>query len=697
MHAERGAVPPRMTPAKYRRSGLFLASIASLATGCAVMDGDTASDDHGTVATTEAPSRATVGNGLAAADNAVCPPEPTTLDPQGQPRNAAGKIRFCWPGEAKCYCDADRDCYAQTGYVACSATTTPTPPPPATKSVTYTASPSPGVVNQRTTVTATSTGFTSARYRFWAVTPSGQWTQPCGDYSTSASCAFTPTTTGAWKIAVSARESTSTANFDATSELPYTVGTAPTQPPPTDPPPTQPPPSDGSLPAFPGAEGFGARATGGRGGRVIYVTNLNTSGPGSLQDALNQTGKRYILFKVSGVINGSMHVRNGDFTLAGQTSPGGIIVRGFHTTEQPFCNDLCGPLPNAPTNWIARHLRSRPGQFDYDDGLRLRHTRNAIVDHFSLGNANDEAVEISFSNDLTIQNTLLAETLGDHANLGGMLLNYTNPKIGFELDRISIHHNTWNRIMGRQPELSRESGALAAGTTMQIEVSNNLRWDPYIYMDVNNFNQSGGNEGSPILYALNFIGNYTFARPDFRFGLIGMTGGAQSGTSFYLNDNQMNLYPSRRDWQMVYCCNDYPNAAPQPVPSWARSTRFPYPAITYTPSSELRDYMIKNVGAFPRDAMDRRLMASVINGVIDPAPRNVNPANDAWIPPPSSPPPVDTDGDGMPDAWEIAHGLDPNAQDHNGTQLSVPMTGVAGYTNLECYLNELSDKVVAGK
>ncbi len=108
--------------------------------------------------------------------------------------------------------------------------------------------------------------------------------------------------------------------------------------------------------------------------------------------------------------------------------------------------------------------------------------------------------------------------------------------------------------------------------------------------------------------------------------------------------------------------------------------------------------MISNVGAFPRDPMDRRLMAPLQNGVFDPAPRNANPYNDAFLLDfsPGSPPPapVDTDNDGMPDAWEQSYGLNPSVQDHNGTQLSVPVTGVPGYTNLECYLNQLADQLV---
>ncbi|MBK7233687.1 MAG: hypothetical protein IPH93_15855 [Saprospiraceae bacterium] len=85
------------------------------------------------------------------------------------------------------------------------------------------------------------------------------------------------------------------------------------------------------IAAFPGAEGFGSLTTGGRGGRVVYVTNLNADGPGSLQAAINETGIRYILFKVSGVIPTTIEIPSGhgEFTLAGQTSPNGIIVRGI--------------------------------------------------------------------------------------------------------------------------------------------------------------------------------------------------------------------------------------------------------------------------------------------------------------------------------------------------------------------------------
>jgi len=108
------------------------------------------------------------------------------------------------------------------------------------------------------------------------------------------------------------------------------------------------------------------------------------------------------------------------------------------------------------------------------------------------------------------------------------------------------------------------------------------------------------------------------------------------------------------------------------------------------------DYMLDNVGARRRDPMDRRLLQWLSNAQIDPAARDVKHTPDDTYAldfdsgnPPAAP--VDSDSDGMPDNWETAHGLNPNVQDHNGTDLSLAETGVDGYTNLEVYLNELAD------
>jgi VCBS repeat-containing protein len=454
------------------------------------------------------------------------------------------------------------------------------------------------------------------------------------------------------------------------------------------------------LAAFPGAEGFGASATGGRGGSVVYVTNLNASGPGSLQWAIDQPGSKYILFKVSGVIDSQIHLTNGNVTIAGQSSPGGITVRGFVTDETPYQDQAVQAPADFAENWILQHIRIRPGlDGPSDDGLRLRYTRNAIVDHVSIGNATDEAIEISYSRDITVQNTLIAETVGGHSFYGGVLINYSNPAHGFGLDNVSLHHNVFNRIEGRLPEGSRESLA-AAGSYMNLEMSNNLYWDPNFFialgLNTNSLTDSSGNP-YPIYWNLNAVNNYFRTRSDFPYGMFDDQIMRTPRNNLYVSGNKMNLYPTRSDYQLFYCCNDYPSVTDPNTSGQAAHklpSRNPFPTITYTPTGQLVNVLLNTAGAWPRDPMDVRLMRSVATNTIATPPRNTNPAGDALFTAytgTAPAPPADTDSDGMPDAWESAHGLNPNAGNTNGHTLSG-----SGYTDLEVYLNELSASRVTG-
>ncbi len=449
------------------------------------------------------------------------------------------------------------------------------------------------------------------------------------------------------------------------------------------------------LAAFPGAEGFGAYATGGRDGSVIYVTNLNAAGPGSLQWAIDQPGARYILFKVSGLIDTQIHLTNGDVTIAGQTSPGGITIRGLVTDETPYQDQTVRAPEDFAENWILQHIRIRPGATGpADDGLRLRYTRNAIVDHVSIGNAVDEAIEISYSNNITVQNTLLAETVGGHAFYGGILMNYSNPAYGFGLDNVSLHHNVFNRIEGRLPEGSRESAA-AANSFMNLELSNNLYWDPRFFIALGVDTAVAG--GQPIYWRLNAVNNFFRTANGFQFGMFDDQILNVARNELFVSGNKMNLYLSRSDYELFYCCNDYPaETGPDATSRRAQSrmTRHPFPTITYTPTDQLRTVLLNTAGAWPRDPMDTRLMSFVAAETLSAAPTDTNPAGDGLLPAFTGPAPVaptDTDGDGMPDAWEIVKGTNPTVANTNARTLSS-----VGYTDLEVYLNELSTSRITG-
>lgn len=469
------------------------------------------------------------------------------------------------------------------------------------------------------------------------------------------------------------------------------------------------------IPAFPGAQGFGAKlTTGGRGGQVIYVTTLDCDGPGSLNEALAVQGPKYILFKVSGVIDCAAGVEWGDCYIAGQTAPGGIIVRGI------YIDDWYDPNGGAQ-NIIIRHLNSRPNTeaerpgtgWVMDDGMRLDGASRVVVDHCNFANATDESVQISRSNNVTIQYCQLAETLGDHYEFGGMLLNYSTA--GHHKDSISLHHNIWNRIGGRMPEISCEQSGEAPGDMsciqhpLRLELSNNILWDQQIETYYNSGFYTSNQEEHGLQLHANIVNNHSVVRASMCHGMYRNLMLNFSDNQLFVNGNTMSRYPTYSDYDLFYCCNDFCEAPNNPNTDQGiaqhRSTRFPFPALDYTPTENLLQLLATHAGAFNcespgrRDPMNRRLYQALQTQTIDPHPIDgMDYYHDAYnLDFNTAPtPPTDTDADGMPDAWETAHGLNPNAQDHNGNQLSVMLTGIAGYTNLECYLNELSERLVSG-
>jgi pectate lyase len=472
-------------------------------------------------------------------------------------------------------------------------------------------------------------------------------------------------------------------------------------------------PAGATPPAFPGAEGFGAVASGGRGGQVIYVTSLaadpNGQTAGTLNWALRQTGARTILFKVSGVIHAAANLVHGDVTIAGQTSPGGIIVRGLICDghyEQNSCDNV-----------IVRHLATRPawnlplpgGGERLDDGLRLDGIHAFIFDHISVANAADEAIQISWASDGTIQYSTLGETVGDHADRGGMLINYSvaaKPQ-----NRLSVHHNLWYRIGGRLPEITCEASALPGnpGETadclahpLQLEVSMNLVHDPGFTLWYNRDVDQNSALG-PYRVQFNYVGNRWQTRADFPYGMLLHDLLDVSTNELYVSGNTMSRYAAYADYQLFYCCNDFPGNVPNTGLGSAtrRASRHAFPAIDYD-TTGLAARIESLAGRLPHDPQSRRYAANARSVVYSPSSYEVAEADDAFDLDfdPASPPaaPVDSDNDGMPDSFEqryAALGLNPGVFDANAAQLSVPFTGVNGYTNLECYLNWLADQRLA--
>jgi hypothetical protein len=521
----------------------------------------------------------------------------------------------------------------------------------------------------------------------------------------------------------------------AVAEVTFTITNAPPAPDPVV-----------ELRAFPGAEGFGAGATGGRGGAVVYVTNTNESGPGSLNAALALTGPRYILFRASGLMNNAARITQGNLTWAGHTSPGGFIVRGV------FAENRYNPAENRD-NLILRHLRSRPNM-QRDDALRVGYAKDVMIDHGSFTRANDEAAQIICTLRYSLQNSILAETIGPHFGLGGILVKYSTPE--YPLDQVSVHHNLFTRLGGRFPQIShneiaatglwRDLNGHSFHFPFRIAVATNLYWDTWSAHTV------GGSSTLPPYmlpeytnYKINYEGNSVLFRPERISGFLNRADDKSHPLALYLSGNRMST-SQLTDYQLIG--NNGVGRVEHPLdvatmgPIAVQAQRHPFPPTTPYTHDQLAPRAGRSCGAFPRDILDSRLTYYVATGTIDPSDpwgarleasgsltptireqantgAGTNPyaqevtdlltgqrrhlaagqlVDDAflvsWSSPP--PPPLDSDDDGMPDSWELHNGLDPLSANHNGKQLSLRYTGHDGYDNLECYLNRLSDHLTEG-
>ena len=410
------------------------------------------------------------------------------------------------------------------------------------------------------------------------------------------------------------------------------------------------------IPAFPGAEGFGSNTPGGRGGKVIAVTNLDDDGPGSFRAACEAEGPRIIIFRVSGLITltRKLFIKNPYVTIAGQTAPGdGICLRNF--TFVIATHDV-----------VVRYLRSRLGDLtaQEDDSITLAAgAKNVVIDHCSATWSIDEDLSLAGDvSNVTVQWCLIAEGLnhskhskGDHGY--GSLSRANGP--------VSWHHNLWAHNISRNPRLGDNYGRPPYPT---FDVRNNVIYD---YGEI----ASGLTQG---VLKVNYVANYIRPGPSSKATTPIHVGGP-SDLSFYLKDNIFEgntrltadnsqffdpvVIDGKRQVQTV----DQPFAAPSVKTSGAR---------------EALEAVLASVGAsLPhRDSVDTRIVAEVREhrGSIIDSQQQVG----GWPELKSAPAPKDSDGDGMTDDWEKHFGLNPrDPADSNSDK------DHDGYTNIEEYLN----------
>lgn len=411
--------------------------------------------------------------------------------------------------------------------------------------------------------------------------------------------------------------------------------------------------STDQLLAFPEAEGFGAYTIGGRGGDVYIVTNLNDSGPGSLREAVEASGPRIVVFEVSGIIQleSPLIIRNPYITIAGQTSPGGITLANYE-------------LGVRAAQTIIRHLRVRPGDVSGRelDTLEIRSANNVILDHVSTSWGTDETLSVVSSDLVTVQYCMIAESLNQSIHAKGEH-GYGSLLRGGYGERVSFHHNLWAHHRGRMPRPGNYNSYDLDPQGLLVDFRNNVfyNWRDYC----------GNNHDSDSITKYNFINNYYLAGPSTRANHNVAFDDRCSQSAAYFAGNYMNRQLPADPWSIVtgYATNrdDYKKTEPFPT----------YPINTDHAEIAFQK-VLNHVGALPRDPVDQRIITDVINGTG----KIINSQDEVggW-PILTGEPEVDTNRNGIPDWWEIKHGLDAN-----DPELPKRITD-SGYTVIEEYLN----------
>ncbi len=463
-----------------------------------------------------------------------------------------------------------------------------------------------------------------------------------------------------------------------------------------------------SAPAFPGAEGFGRYTTGGRGGQVIHVTNLNDSGTGSLRAAIKTDGARIIVFDVAGIIElqSDLKIEKDNCTILGQTAPGdGICLRNytFHINAN---------------NVIVRYIRCRMGDTEQNenDAMSASHKtgsykKNIIIDHCSVSWCVDECASFYGNEDFTLQWCIMSESLRNSVHDKGSH-GYGGIWGG---DKASFHHNLLAHHDSRNPRFDHGYLAEHAGI---VDYINNV-----VYNWGGNSTYGGENKSGLEPKKFNMINNYYKPGPytlttSHANRLLNPTTKCSNCNSsdqydvvpgkFYINGNKVNGTTVSLTTSSTSCSNisfdsgyDFSSFKANCI----ANSRYissdedfsSYNTISLHSADNAFTKTVQYAGAsLSRDAIDTRIAYETTNGTYTHTGSNgstngfIDTQSDVggW-PTYSGTALTDTDNDGIPDDWETAHGLSNNV--NNAATYNLDSRGY--YTDLEVYANYLVEDI----
>ncbi|MGD9701051.1 MAG: hypothetical protein AB7Q42_03760 [Acidimicrobiia bacterium] len=417
--------------------------------------------------------------------------------------------------------------------------------------------------------------------------------------------------------------------------------------------------------AFPSAQGWGTETPGGRGGQVCQVTNLDDSGPGSFRDCVTRTGPRIVVFRVSGTITTltRIDIKSPNLTVLGQTAPGGgITLRGAAALRKDILRVQANDV-------VIRYLRFRHGTptetSESADNLLVGKSsgpvRRVVIDHSSFSWAVDGNLETYYeAREITFSWNLITEPLGNSKHPDGEHAKNMHLS-GDGAGRFTIHHNLLANGNDRNPQ--------PTGLD-DYDMRNNV-----IYNWGKKATYVSSSKGTP---TGNIVGNYWKRGPNTTWDYEVAHYDGDTCTDCHRTFVQGNIGPNRPTTDLAEANIVRPEDRAELV-----TTPFTVPQVTTTSAAQAYiDVLAKAGASFPfRDPVDERAVTQTLNNTgafID------NESQVGGYPTlPAGTPPVDTDGDGMPDSFESAHGTDPAVADATGDRDG------DGYSNIEDWANSL--------